>query len=591
MERNKRIRIAALMALFLIVLAVGIVAIMPAHQVHAAEGTRATTEVKAYPTEFLNGKKYLDGSQMQLLSSSGEVLEEWTSSADGPHIIEYPLILDETYVLHQVTAPDGYTQEYEADEDLGIPAGSFDVNYTIGYDTTFYLTADAEGKETVHYSYYRYLFRNNYGEKVFRGVFEDKSSDQVMVIDYRSRTMEIGKEVLGNAGDTEEYFEIILEIPRGIPGQIMKVDLSNADSSKNPATITIPEDGVLKASFWLKDGQSIKLDGFPLYGGDYYTVSENNETLNAEGYITRILAAETMDQVESDSLIIQGINLISKNEPSNSSPVVVACSNGILDRFLGWIPAQEVYAAGESTDQESTIQYEVTEKAIENMSDYATEDMFTVEDPVVEIEGIRNPLLETLGFVHEYGYFIINDTLSDGSGTNRTVSKGRFPGSYVYPRVPLISLAENGVFGDAHILFINRRDGVPVEKQDEEGELLPGSSLQILDVSGEVVHEFTSTDKPAMIVGLAPGDYKLHEVSAPAGYLTAEDVSFTVESLEEVETVTMTDPKDPSAPVEEKPEEKVPATGDHALFLLPIAALMLSGAAVVIALDRRQNNG
>ena len=65
-------------------------------------------------------------------------------------------------------------------------------------------------------------------------------------------------------------------------------------------------------------------------------------------------------------------------------------------------------------------------------------------------------------------------------------------------------------------------------------------------------------------MALAPGEYTLHEVEPPAGYLPADDIAFTVvdhETVqvdgEPVDAVTMVDKKKPE---EEKPQD--PGTDD-----------------------------
>lgn len=69
---------------------------------------------------------------------------------------------------------------------------------------------------------------------------------------------------------------------------------------------------------------------------------------------------------------------------------------------------------------------------------------------------------------------------------------------------------------------------VTVSKTDiVTGEELPGANMQISDADGKVVEEWISTSD-SHEVSLKPGDYTLHEDAAPAGYLVANDVPFTV---------------------------------------------------------------
>ena len=75
---------------------------------------------------------------------------------------------------------------------------------------------------------------------------------------------------------------------------------------------------------------------------------------------------------------------------------------------------------------------------------------------------------------------------------------------------------------------LDRRAAVIISKLDDYGNYLPGAVLQILDSDGYLVVEWTSNNDTFAIL-LPEGTYTLHEVSAPEGYIKAEDKTFTVE--------------------------------------------------------------
>ena len=68
---------------------------------------------------------------------------------------------------------------------------------------------------------------------------------------------------------------------------------------------------------------------------------------------------------------------------------------------------------------------------------------------------------------------------------------------------------------------------VITSKVDENGDMLAGAKLQILDKNGNVVDEWTSTTETHE-TQLSDGTYILHEVEAPEGYDLADDVEFIV---------------------------------------------------------------
>lgn len=70
---------------------------------------------------------------------------------------------------------------------------------------------------------------------------------------------------------------------------------------------------------------------------------------------------------------------------------------------------------------------------------------------------------------------------------------------------------------------------ISLTKVKEDGTALSGASLEIKDAAGKTVESFTSSDV-AHKISLVAGTYTLHEVKAPAGFVTASDVTFVVET-------------------------------------------------------------
>ena len=70
---------------------------------------------------------------------------------------------------------------------------------------------------------------------------------------------------------------------------------------------------------------------------------------------------------------------------------------------------------------------------------------------------------------------------------------------------------------------------------------LPGAKLTILDKDGKEVESWVTEEKPHYIEKLPLGNYTLREVTAPDGYLRAEDVKFTVKDTGEIQKVVMKD--------------------------------------------------
>ena len=68
-----------------------------------------------------------------------------------------------------------------------------------------------------------------------------------------------------------------------------------------------------------------------------------------------------------------------------------------------------------------------------------------------------------------------------------------------------------------------------ISKQDLTNfQELPGAKLEIRNAAGDLVEEWTSTNAPHIVTGLADGTYTLTETTAPNGYEVAESITFTV---------------------------------------------------------------
>ena len=70
-----------------------------------------------------------------------------------------------------------------------------------------------------------------------------------------------------------------------------------------------------------------------------------------------------------------------------------------------------------------------------------------------------------------------------------------------------------------------------IEKTDEKGNKISGALLQIIDSKGNIIKEFTSSEKAEELYGVLNEleTYTLHEEKVPEGYLKAEDIKFKID--------------------------------------------------------------
>ncbi len=76
--------------------------------------------------------------------------------------------------------------------------------------------------------------------------------------------------------------------------------------------------------------------------------------------------------------------------------------------------------------------------------------------------------------------------------------------------------------------FTNTYVTTDINKVTEDGTSLSGATLRVVDGSGKTVAEWTSDGSLRQLTGLKDGEYTLTEVTAPAGYEKAADISFTM---------------------------------------------------------------
>lgn len=91
--------------------------------------------------------------------------------------------------------------------------------------------------------------------------------------------------------------------------------------------------------------------------------------------------------------------------------------------------------------------------------------------------------------------------------------------------------------------LINRPTRISVSKISiTDGKELPGASMKIKDLDGNIIDSWTSGNSPHIILGLSAGKtYILQEDLAPLGYVRASAIPFTVENAGTTQKITMVD--------------------------------------------------
>lgn len=130
---------------------------------------------------------------------------------------------------------------------------------------------------------------------------------------YATKDLTLEKQVTGNQGDRNKYFEFTVAITGAAPGTVYTVDLAGAEGTptvdgqlKTNADTLTAEDGTATATYYLKDDQFIVVQG--LTSATNYTIAEKDYS-STDGYTT----SYTLDGSGPNSSLTTGQQTMSTN--------------------------------------------------------------------------------------------------------------------------------------------------------------------------------------------------------------------------------------------------------------------------------------
>ena len=94
------------------------------------------------------------------------------------------------------------------------------------------------------------------------------------------------------------------------------------------------------------------------------------------------------------------------------------------------------------------------------------------------------------------------------------------------------------------VVMNDQRTNIKIWKVDQETQKpLEGAAMQLFNAEGDILDEWITGEEPKQIEKLTAGKrYRIHEASAPDGYLPTEDQWFTVPDSKEILEIRMEDP-------------------------------------------------
>lgn len=489
----------------------------------------------------------LDGAKLTVLDKEGNVVDQWTSVKDQPHVIKR-LTVGEEYTLREEMAPYGYLK-------------AMDVKFTLE-DTEE--IQKVEMKDEVPTGL---LIINKNGEFL----------DKVTLLDNVKGTVEhLFEYVTGSL--TDVTFDVFaaedIKAADGVSEDYFKAD-------EKVGTITTDSNGIAQmgdlpaGKYYVKEVKTAHgyvLDKEPRYvdlsyrDQDTPVITYDEKWQNAR---QKVKVTVLKKEKDTERVLAGGVfGLYTSEDIKNAKGEVLLEKESLIEQRVTDEKGQITFTADLPIDGKYYVKeifapdgFVTTDEVQEFTFEYAGEDQaevsydFTFENQPTTVELSKTDL--TTGKELPGAHLKVTD--SDGNtvdewtsteeshvikelvvGKEYTITETKPADGYV--------TAESITFTVENTAEIQKHEmkddvtKVQISKTDITGETeIPGAKLTILDKDDQVVESWTSTEEAHYIEKLPIGKYTLREEQAPKGYLLTADVTFEVKDTGEIQKVAMKD--------------------------------------------------
>ena len=504
------------------------------------------TTVEITKSDITTGTE-LDGASLKVLDKDGNVVDEWTSVKDTPHVIKR-LLAGETYTLREEFAPYGYLKATDITftvEDNGdvqkvemkdeVPTGLLIINKKGEFLDKVTLLDNAKGTvehlfEYITGSLTEVIFNVYAAEdiKAADGVSEDYFKADELVGTITTDTNGIAQ--LGDL-PVGKYYVKEAETAHGyvLDGEPKFVDLSYRD--QDTPVVTYDE-------AWQNNRQKVKVT--------VLKKEKDTERVLAGG-IFGLFTREDIKNADGD-VLMEADTLIELKTTDENGQITFTADLPVDGNYY----VKELYAPDgfvtTNEEQDFTFEYAGAEQAEVSYD-------FTFENEATTVELTKSDL--TTGDELPGAHLKVTD--EDGNvvdewvsaeeahvikelvvGKTYTMTETKPADGYV-----TAESIEFTIENTAEIQKHEMKDDVTkvqISKTDITGDQeIPGAKLTILDENDQVVESWTSTEEPHYVEKLPIGRYTLREEQAPKGFILTADVSFEVKDTGEIQTVVMKD--------------------------------------------------
>ena len=545
------------------------------------DGTITTVAMKDDTTKVsitkkdITGENEITGATLEVWDMQGNVIDSWVSDGTA-HEISGILTAGAKYILHEVSAPDGYVV-------------AEDVEFEVNADGS--ITRVEMRDDTTKVAITKYEIT---GEKELPGASMQLLDSKGNVVDAWIST-DKAHEIIGvlTAGETYTLHEV--SAPNGYvvaadasftvntDGSInvvsmyddtTKVSISKTDITTGAAlagaTLQIIDQNDNVIEEWVSTEEAHLIEAV-LTAGETYTLRETSApngyviaedvsfTVNPDGSVTHVEMQDDVTKVSISKTDITGDKELAgaalEVRDSNDNVIDAWVSDGTAHQINGVLVAGATYTLHEVSAPDG---YVVAEDVTFTVNEDGSVNMVSMVDAPTSVhiskkdittgEELPGATLE----LYDKDHNLVDSWVSTNeahiieavliAGEKYTLIETSAPNGYVISeKVEFTVNLDNTI---THVEMLDKTTKVQISKKAITGEdELPGAVMQVLDKDNNIIDQWTSGSEPHMIEGvlIAGQTYVLHEVSAPAGYTLAKDVEFTVSETGEIDYVQMID--------------------------------------------------
>ncbi len=491
---------------------------------------------------------------LQIRDEKGKVLDEWKTNGKA-HNISGLVVVGGTYVLHEVSAPQGHT--VAEDQKFTVSVADTVIKLTMVDKTT-----DVAIKKV-----------DENGNSVEGAVLQVIDSNGSVVYSFTS-----GKEAEDVTGFLNYGETYMLREKTAPAGYIKAEDVEftvNSTDVNNPTLVTMVnkktetiitktdvtgEKEISGASLEVRDGEDKLIDSWVstdeahiIRGLEIGKTYKLTETLAPNGYFVTTSVQFTVNENGVTKVVMKNEQTTTKllkvdengNPLANAGLKVVDKDGKVIDEWVSTTAAHEIkgLTVGETYTLIETfapngyvvttaVQFTVSESGLTEVSMKNKQ----TTTKLLKVDEQGNPLANAGLKVVDKDGKVIDEWVSTAEaheikgltvGETYTLVETFAPKGYVIGKPVSFVVSENGI---TEVKMNNKKTVTFISKKDITGENeLTGATLKVVDTDGNMIDTWVSTEEAHVITGLEVGKtYKLIETISPAGYTISNDVEFTV---------------------------------------------------------------